>query len=103
MEKLAQIDSKIIDQNPNWFSKTFPASHTILDIESIVNSSKYKPPNSMNDMIQIFSKEFGDWRNIVFGVTDINSSDYQSKQCQIIESEFSTTLEEFKPRPNPSS
>ena len=103
MEKLAQIDSKIIDQNPNWFSKTFPASHTILDIESIVNSSKYKPPNSMNDMIQIFSKEFGDWRNIVFGVTDINSSDYQPKQCQIIESEFSTTLEEFKPRPNPSS
>ena len=57
----------------------------------------------MNDMIQIFSKEFGDWRNIVFGVTDINSSDYQSKQCQIIESEFTTTLEEFKPRPNPSS
>ena len=63
MEKLAQIESKIIEQNPNWFSKTFPASHTILDIESIVNSSKYKPPNSMNDMIQIFRK------NLVIGKT----------------------------------
>ena len=103
MEKLAQIDSKIIDQNPNRFSKTFPAGHTILDIESIVNSSKYKPPNSMNDMIQIFSEEFGDWQNIVFDVTDINLSDYQSKRCQIIESEFSTRLEESKSRLDASS
>jgi cryptochrome len=57
----------------------------------------------MNDMIQIFSEEFGDWQNIVFDVTDINPGDYQSKQCQIIESEFSTRLEESKSRLNPSS
>ena len=76
------IEKNFISTNQNWSTKSLPASQTILDIETIVNSSGFKPPKSMKDMVRLFKTEFGDFDNIVFATNDPNPSASKPKQAQ---------------------
>ena len=52
------IEKKLINTNQTWSVKSFPSTQTILDIETIVSSSGYKPPKSMKDMVRLFKTKF---------------------------------------------
>ena len=47
------------DISESFRTISFPARHTLLDIEEVVGSKDYKKPNSMKDMERIFRRHFG--------------------------------------------
>lgn len=102
-EQYQTIENKIINQNPTWSSKSFPAGHTILDIEAIIKSPDYKPPNSMKDMLQIFNREFGDYNDLTFPISDVSPPVHQSLETDLISSPYTTTLEKIKMNLSPRS
>ena len=91
------IEKNLINTNQNWSAKSFPSSQTILDIEAIINSSGYKPPKSMKDMIRLFKTEFGDFDNIVFKTNDPNPSANRRKQVLSVNSEYRVSLDQIRP------
>ncbi len=91
------IEKKLINTNQNWSAKSFPSSQTILDIEAIVDSSGYKPPKSMKDMVRLFKTEFGDFDNIVFKTADPNPSSNRRKQGPTLNSEYQVSLDKIRP------
>ena len=56
-----QVTQKILDRQNDLPEPSFhfhPASHTLLDIESVIRSNGFKDPKSMKDISGIFSKVF---------------------------------------------
>ena len=90
------IENKLITDDSKWSSKSFPAGHTILDIEEIINSPGYKPPNSMKDMIRIFTEEFGDFENTLFSTNDPTPPLVEKQNIPLIESPLLTSLSQIK-------
>ena len=72
-KQLQLVEKNLINTNGNWSSKSIPSCQTILDIESIVESSGYRPPKSMKDMVKLFNQEFADF-DIVNNVATFISS-----------------------------
>ena len=91
------IEKNLINTNQNWSAKSFPSSQTILDIEAIINSSGYKPPKSMKDMVRLFKTEFGDFDNIVFKTNDPTPSANRRKQVLSVNSEYRVSLDQIRP------
>ena len=91
------IEKNFFSTNQNWSTKSLPASQTILDIEAIVNTSGFKPPKSMKDMVRLFKTEFGDFDNIVFATNDPNPSSGKPKQALSVNSEYQISLDKIRP------
>ena len=91
------IERKLISTNQNWSAKSFPSCQTILDVEAVVNASGYRPPKSMNDMVRLFNKEFGDFDHVVFKTNDPNPSAKGRKQNLSVNSEHRVSLDQIRP------
>ena len=91
------IERKLINTNQNWSSKSFPSCQTILDIEAVVNSSGYKTPKSMKDMVRLFKTKFGDFDNIVFKTNDPDLSSSSSKQGLSVNSKYQVSPDKIRP------
>ena len=91
------IENNFISTNQNWSTKSLPASQTILDIEATVNSSGFKPPKSMKDMVRLFRTKFGDFDNIVFATSEPNSPSGKPKQTLSVNSEYQISLDTIRP------
>ena len=96
------IEKNLINTNKTWSAKTFPASQTILDVEAIVNSSGYKPPKSMKDMVRLFKTEFGDYENIIFKTNDSNFSPNERNRHISVNSKYQVSLDKIRPHLNTS-
>ena len=96
-KQLQLVEKNLINTNGNWSSKSIPSCQTILDIESIVESSGYRPPKSMKDMVKLFNQEFADFDNIIFKTSDISLSVNNRKQNMILNSEYKTSLDKIRP------
>lgn len=91
------IENNIITTHQNWSAKSIPCSQTILDVEAIVGSPKYKPPKSMKDMVRIFTREFGDFENIVFQTNELNPPLSSRKKGLTVNSQYQTSLDKIRP------
>ena len=91
------IEKNLINTNEKWSAKSIPSSQTILDVEAIVNSPRYKPPKSMKDMVRLFTLEFGDFDNIVFKTNDPNPSLTSRKKSLSVNSQHQTSLDKIRP------
>ena len=68
-----QVTQKILDRQNDLPEPSFhfhPASHTLLDIESVIRSNGFKDPKSMKDISGIFSKVFPTEKDGFYSVPD---------------------------------
>jgi len=96
-EQSELVERKLINTNQNWSAKSFPSCQTILDVEAVVNSPRYKPPKSMKDMVRLFKTEFGDFDNIVFETKDPNLLSNRHKESLILDSQYKISLDKLRP------
>jgi cryptochrome len=96
IEQRIHIHEDLVSKEHNWSTKIFPAGHTILDIEAVVNSPSYRQPNSMKDMVRIFTEEFGDFQNIFFDTKDPIKSNRPHHQKLMINTPYSINLVEIE-------
>ena len=95
--QLELIEKKLININQTWSAKSIPSTQTILDVEAIVKSSRYKPPKSMKDMVRLFSTEFGDFDNIVFKINALTPASNSHEKGLQVKSEYQISLDKIRP------